>query len=111
MTSESIPDVLAEPIVLKMVPISADQLRVLESLQRAVESLYADFLRDFGAPADDLAGGLYRLTSSLEQMISYWKEESEDLATVEGWRIALAEIRKNGPDATDAWKIATEALR
>ena len=105
------PRFLSEPIIVKLVPISEDQLRVLASLQRALASLYADFLRDVGEPAEDVAGGLYRLTSALEEITRYWKEEAEDLATVEGWRSALVRISEHGLDGAIARSIAVKALK
>jgi hypothetical protein len=84
---------------------------VLESLERALASLYADFLRDVGEPAEDVAGGLFRLTSTLDEITRYWKEEAEDVATVEGWRAALARITDNGLDGASARSIAVEALK
>jgi hypothetical protein len=108
---EQLPRVLRDPIVVKLVPISEDQLRVLESLERALASLYADFRRDVGEPANDVAGGLYRLTSALEEITRCWKEEAEDLATVEGRRTALAQITQNGLDGAIVRHIAGDAAK
>lgn len=111
MTSKETPAVLEEPIIIKVVPISADQLRVLESLEKALFSLYVDFQRDMGGSADDVAGWLFRLTSTLGAITSFWKEQADDLATVEGWRSALAQIRDERLDALEAQSVAAEALR
>lgn len=47
---------------IRLVPISADQLRVLESLERAFFGLAADVNRDLGIEGDQsIAGGLFRL--------------------------------------------------
>ena len=108
---QATPRFLSEPIIVKLVPISEGQLRVLASLQRALASLYADFLRDVGEPAEDVAGGLYRLTSALEEITRYWKEEAGDLATVEGWRSALVRISEHGLDGAIARSIAVKALK
>lgn len=111
MTTKGIPAVLEEPIIIKVVPISADQLRALESLDTAFRSLYVDFQRDMGGSADDVAGCLFRLTSTLGAITSFWKEQAEDLATVESWRAALAQIRDERLDAFEAQTIAGEVLR
>lgn len=104
-------NLFAESIAIKMVPLSADQLHVLESIERALLSLYADFQRDIGAPADELAGGLHRLTAALSAITSFWKEEAEDLATIDGWRAALNEIGTGDLDAIEAQRLAARALR
>jgi hypothetical protein len=109
-TSNDIPDVLQDPIIVKAVPISADQVRVLESLERAFLSLYTDFQHDVGLRADEMAGGLYRFTTTLNALTSFWKDQAEDLATIEGWRAALARISNECLSASDAQRVAAEAL-
>jgi hypothetical protein len=111
MTENDIPALFTESIVIKMVPVSADQLSVLESLERSLLSLYVDFQRDVGAQAEDVAGGLHRLTAALGTITSYWKEQAEDLATIDSWRAALAEIRTGELDATEARTLAVKVLR
>jgi hypothetical protein len=97
---------------MRVVPISADQVRALESLERALFGLAADFQRDFGTMDGDgeIAGGLYRLWSTLGVITICWKEQADDLATVEGWRAAL-EVIRDGTADRDARAIAAEALR
>jgi hypothetical protein len=85
---------LGERVVVRLVPVSSSQIRALESLERALFGLAADFQRDFGLDGEsELAGGLYRLWSTLGMMTTYWKEEAEDLSSVEGRRAALERIR------------------
>jgi hypothetical protein len=100
---------LEEPPVIRAVPISAHQVRALESLERAFFGLAADFQRDYGLDGDgEIAGGLFRIWSTLGTINACWKEEAEDLVVVDGWRHALEQIRDG---AEDAAQIAAEALR
>jgi hypothetical protein len=85
-------------LTVRLVPISADQMRVLESLQRAFFGLAADVNRDLGVQDDDsIAGGLYRIWSTLDVIATLWKEEAEDAAAPERWRQALAAIADDVP--------------
>lgn len=111
MTGNDISSLFTESIVIKMVPVSADQLSVLESLERALLSLYVDFQRDIGAQAEDVAGGLHRLTAALSTITSFWKEQAEDLATIDSWRVALNEIRTGELDSMEAQRLAAKVLR
>lgn len=100
---------LEEPTVVRMVPISAHQVRALESLERAFFALAADFQRDYGLDGDgEIAGGLFRIWSTLGTINACWKEEADELSTVDGWRYALEQIRRG---AENAQQIAAEALR
>lgn len=110
MSADELPHVLDEPIVVRLVPVSVDQIHVLESLEHVFVSLYVDFQVDLGSPADDVAGGLYRIRFALGGITSYWKEAAEDLATVEGWRAALERIRDEEVSPAQAHRIAAEAL-
>jgi hypothetical protein len=111
MTANDISSLFTESIVIKMVPVSADQLSVLESLERALLSLYVDFQRDVGVDAEDVAGGLHRLTAALGTITSFWKEQAEDLATVDSWRAALSEIRTGDLDSIEAQRLAAQVLQ
>ena len=97
--------------VVRLVPISADQVRVLESLERALFGLAADLNRDFGLENDDesIAGGLFRLWSTLDVIATLWKEEAVEVATVERWRRALAALASE-ERIDDTRTIAREAL-
>jgi hypothetical protein len=87
-----------EPSVIRLVPISADQIRVLESLQRAFFGLASDVNRDLGIDGDDsIAGGLYRLWSTLDVIATFWKEQAEDAAAIERWRTALTRLANDAP--------------
>jgi hypothetical protein len=100
---------LEESPVIRAVPISAHQVRALESLERAFFALAADFQRDYGLDGDgEIAGGLFRIWSTLGTINACWKEEAEDLAVIESWRHALEQIRDG---AADAQQIAAEALK
>jgi len=110
MSADDIPPVLHEPIVVRLVPVSADQIRVLESLESVFASLYIDFQRDLGSPADDVAGGLHRIKFALGAITTYWREAAEDLAAVEGWRAALERIRDEQLDTAQAQSLAAQAL-
>jgi hypothetical protein len=95
---------------IRLVPISADQLRVLESLQRAFFGLAADVNRDLGIEGDDsIAGGLFRLWSTLDVIATLWKEQAEDAAAAERWRRALQAIASNA-SIDEAHTIARRAL-
>jgi hypothetical protein len=97
-------------LTVRLVPISADQMRVLESLQRAFFGLAADVNRDLGVQDDDsIAGGLYRIWSTLDMIAALWKEEAEDAAAPERWRQALAAIANDVP-IEEARLIARMAL-
>ncbi len=64
------PDVKLE---VRTVPISAEQIKALESLERALRSLSDDFLRDIGeGDSETMAGGLYRLWSTLDAIRALW---------------------------------------
>ena len=109
MTPNAKRPLLDEHPVIRAVPISAHQVRALESLERAFFALAADFQRDYGLDGDgEIAGGLFRIWSTLGTINACWKEEAEDLAVVEGWRYALEQIRDGAPDAQG---IAAAALR
>jgi hypothetical protein len=85
-------------LAVKLVPISADQVSVLESLQRAFFGLASDFNRDLHIEGDDsIAGGLYRIWSTLDVIAALWKEEAEDAAAPERWRNALCAIATDAP--------------
>jgi hypothetical protein len=97
-------------LTVRLVPISADQMRVLESLQRAFFGLAADVNRDLGVQDDDsIAGGLYRVWSTLGVIATLWNEEAEDVETLERYRRALAAIA-NGAPMDDVRSIARSAL-
>lgn len=103
---------LEEPIIVRLVPVSNGQMRALESIERALFGLAADFQRDFGLDGDgELAGGLYRLWSTLGMITTYWKEEAEDVAAVEARRAALECIRDDASADSAARRIAADALR
>src|SRR5918996_1009017 len=102
--------VVPNNLIVRLVPISADQMRVLESLQRAFFGLAADVNRDLGVQDDDsIAGGLYRVWSTLGVIATLWKEQAEDAAAPERWRRALAAIANDAP-IDDARSIARTAL-
>jgi hypothetical protein len=102
----------AERLAVRLVPISASQIQVLESLARAFSGLTADFWREYGADHDDrIAGGLYRLWSTLEMIVEMWREDSEDAATVESWRRALAQIAEDGLTSEQVRRLAARALQ
>jgi hypothetical protein len=96
---------------IRLVPISADQLRVLESLQRAFFGLASDVNRDLGIEGDDdsIAGGLFRLWSTLDVIATFWKEQAADAAAPDRWRRALQAVASNA-STTDAREIARRAL-
>jgi hypothetical protein len=94
--------------VVRLVPISADQVRVLESLERAFFGLASDFHRDIGGE-ESIAGGLFRLWSTLDVIATFWKEEAQDPATVERWREALVALASEAP-IDDVPAFAREAL-
>ena len=63
---------------IRPVPISADQIEALESLERALRGLADDFRRDIGAEqSESIAGGLYRLWSTLETITEMWHATRE----------------------------------
>jgi hypothetical protein len=97
---------------IRLVPISADQLRVLESLRRAFFGLASEVNRDLGIEGDNsIAGGLFRIWSTLDVIATLWKEDSADVETLERWRRALVAIANDAPIAIDETRaIACEAL-
>lgn len=100
---------LDETLVVRVVPISSSQLRALESIERAFFGLAADFQRDFGLDGDgEIAGGLYRIWSTLGMITTTWKEGADELSRVEGWRLALQRIRDG---ADDPAQLAAKALQ
>jgi hypothetical protein len=63
---------------VRRVPISAAQIEAVESLERALRGLADDFQRDIGASdSESMAGGLYRLWSTLEAIRAMWHAGSE----------------------------------
>jgi hypothetical protein len=103
---------LEERIVVRLVPVSSSQIRALESLEHALFGLAADFQREFGLDGEhELAGGLYRLWSTLGMITTYWKEEAEELSVAEGRRSALERIRADEQADPSARAIAADALR
>lgn len=96
---------------VRLVPVSATQIQALESLERAFSGLADDFWHDYGVDHDDrIAGGLYRLCSTLEMIIAHWREASEDVAVVETRRRALETIARNGLSAEEARQLAAQAV-
>jgi hypothetical protein len=49
------------------------------------------------------------LWSTLDVIATFWKEEAEDAATVEGWRIALTALANDAP-FDEVRTIARQAL-
>jgi hypothetical protein len=89
---------MSKPLDVRLVPISADQVRVLESLRRAFSGLASDFNRDLGIDDDNsIAGGLYRLWSTLDVIATEWREQAEDVTRPERWRQALVSIATDAP--------------
>jgi hypothetical protein len=87
-----------EPLEVRLVPISADQVRVLESLQRAFSGLASDFNSDLAGSDESIAGGLYRLWSTLEVIATLWRKKAgEDGTSSERWRQALVSIATDAP--------------
>jgi hypothetical protein len=102
----------AERLAVRLVPISASQIQALESLARAFSGLTTDFWHDYGVDHDDrIAGGLYRISSTLEMIVAEWREDSEDAATVELWRRALEQIARAGLSSEQARRLAVRALQ
>jgi hypothetical protein len=109
---KELPSILQEPMVVRLVPISAAEIRALESVERAFFSLASDFHREFGpAEESELAGGLYRIWSSLGVITTCWKEGAEDFGAAEQRRSALERIGNDSLSAEEARRIAREALR
>ena len=101
----------AERFAVRLVPISATQIEVLESLARAFSGLATDFWREYGVDHDDrIAGGLYRLHAGLEMIIEQWRHDSEDVALVEGRRRALEQIVAGGLTSDQILLLASRAL-
>jgi hypothetical protein len=95
---------------IRLVPISADQVRVLESLQRAFFGLASDVNRDLRIEGDNtIAGGLYRLWSTLDVIATLWREQAEVAGVPERWRRALLAIATDAP-IDDVRAIASRAL-
>jgi hypothetical protein len=112
MSTSRISDEQAERFAVRLVPISASQIQVLESLARAFSGLTTDFWRDYGVDHDDrIAGGLYRLCSTLEMIVAQWRDDSEDAATVESWRRALEQIAHAGLSPEQARRLAARAIQ
>lgn len=61
---------------VRLVPISAEQINAIESLERALRGLADDFQRDIGE-SEAMAGGLYRLWSTLEAIRAMWHAGGE----------------------------------
>jgi hypothetical protein len=96
---------------VRLVPISAAQIQALESLERAFSGLADDFWHEYGVDHDDrIAGGLYRLSSTLEMVIEHWRNASEDVATVEARRRALEAIARNELSGEEARQLASRGL-
>jgi hypothetical protein len=97
---------------VRLVPISAAHIQALESLERAFSGLADDFWHDYGVDHDDrIAGGLYRLCSTLEMVIEHWRNASEDVATVEARRRALEAIARNELSGEEARQLASRGLQ
>ena len=95
---------------IRLVPVSADQVRVLESLQRAFFGLAADFNRDLGIEdGEAIAGGLFRLWSTLDVIATLWKEQAQDAAAADRWRRGLQAIA-SAASIDEAHTIARRAL-
>jgi hypothetical protein len=86
-----------EPLDVRLVPVSAEQVRVLESISRAFSGLASDFNNTVGTDDESIAGGLYRIWSTLDVIATLWREQAvKDATEPERWRQALVSI------ATDA---------
>lgn len=90
---------MTQPVDVRLVPISADQVRVLDSLRRAFSGLAADFNSDLDIHDDEsIAGGLFRLWSTLDVISTLWKEQAgKDATAAELWRQALVSIATDAP--------------
>ena len=101
----------AAKLAVRLVPIAASQIQALESLERAFCGLTADFWRDYGADHDDrIAGGLYRLCSTLQMIVAQWRDDAEDVAAVELRRRVLEQIARGSLTAAEARRLAAQAL-
>lgn len=97
---------------VRLVPIAATQIQALESLDRAFSGLADDFWRDYGVDHDDrIAGGLYRLCSTLDMIVEQWRDDSEDVAEVESRRRVLEQIARGRHSPEDARRLAAVTLR
>ena len=111
MNSSRITDEQAKTFAIRLVPISASQIQALESLGRAFSGLIEDFWRDHGVDHDDrIAGGLYRLCSTLEMITEQWRDDSEDVAVVEARRRALEQIAHGGLTSEQIFRLVHRAL-
>lgn len=91
----------SENLVVRSVPISSEQEKALESLEQAMFSLSADFQRDCGTGEEELmAGGLYRLWSTLNAITTLWKEQAADTGAVEQRTRALEVISAHEPNGS-----------
>ena len=101
--------------VVRSVPISSDQIRALESLERALFGLSADFQRDCGIADDEtIAGALYRLWSTIDAITTIWKEQADETAALEQRHRALAlisahETNRNFEQAYGELKLIAQA--
>lgn len=96
---------------VRLVPISADQIKALESLERAFSVLADDFWHDCGADHDDrIAGGIYRLCSTLAMIVEQWRHGSEDIALVETRRRVLSQIALDETATPATRRLAAKAL-
>ena len=67
-----------ERMDVRLVPISAEQVKAIESLENALRGLADDFHRDVGGgESESIAGGLYRLWSTLEAIRTMWHAAGE----------------------------------
>lgn len=111
MTGRSFPISHIDSAAIRLVTISASQIQALESLARAFSGLTTDFWRDYGVDHDDrIAGGLYRLCSTLEMIVEQWRNDSYDVADVEVQRRALKRIARGGLNAEEARRLAAGTL-
>lgn len=111
MTGRSFPISHIDSAAIRLVTISASQIQALESLARAFSGLTTDFWRDYGVDHDDrIAGGLYRLCSTLEMIVEQWRNDSYDVADVEVQRRALKQIARGGLNAEEARRLAAGTL-
>jgi hypothetical protein len=85
MTVRDFTDEKMEGLDVRLVPISGSQIQALGSLERAFSGLKADFWRDYRVDHDDrIAGGLYRLCSTLQMIIEQWQDDTGGRRTRRG---------------------------